>query len=466
MKHSFLFLLPLLLVTSGVFSQNSAEHKLRYDIGVLAHDSMFGRGSGTQFELRAAYYVAQEFERAGLVPYYSESQSFIHNFNYHNYRYYENMLQLKGVDCKYGREFGVVAGSSVCDTLRLKMKIYKQSDLTTAAGIYKGKAVLFRLNGSKKWNRNEFAGAIEKMQLLEKMGAAALFIYDARNTTFRNQLFEADSMPEFSIPVLFLSQDLGRWAEEHNVEDCMVRVNMDKNRNQSRNVMGFLDKGASQTIIIGAHYDHVGISGPDSAYIGNPRIFNGADDNASGTAVMMELARWAVKQSDLRYNILFIAFGAEELGLYGSKHFCNSKLFAGTNIAWMLNLDMVGRFDWNRKKQLFILGLGSSRDWYKHLEHIDSKGFSVKKIKGGPAFSDHHPFVRKGVPVIYFTTGLHNEYHKPVDDAERINYEGAARITRYLEDLIFYMQGQAPPSFRKIRGREHFSAVMRLLILK
>jgi hypothetical protein len=467
MQYKFILLiLVLALQNELLWSQNSTAQHLRHDIGVLAHDSLFGRGSGTPHEENAALFVAEEFRKAGLSPYLSEDQSFIHPFYFQNYHYFPSLFRLNDKGYSYGRDFGSVSGSSISDTIKLGIVSASGEFSREHNEDYTGKAVLLNLRGSRRWNRDLYEEDINRIKHLIHKGAAALLIYNAGNETFRDKLFNADSVPDFPVPVVYLSEALGREAEELEDAVCELSVIMNKNRKQSRNVMGFLDKGATQTIVIGAHYDHVGISGRDSAYIGNPGIHNGADDNASGTAVLMELARWAALQPDLKYNILFIAFGAEELGLYGSKHFCNSPEFNETNIAWMLNLDMVGRFDWNMKKQLFILGLGSSRDWNNHLEHINREGLSVKRIKGGPAFSDHHPFIQKGIPVIYFTTGLHNEYHKPVDDADQINYEGAARIVLYLEDLVSYMQGQASPSYRRIRGREHFYAVMRLLILK
>ncbi|MBC9813609.1 M20/M25/M40 family metallo-hydrolase [Crocinitomicaceae bacterium CZZ-1] len=188
------------------------------------------------------------------------------------------------------------------------------------------------------------------------------------------------------------------------------------------NVIGFLDNGAAKTIVIGAHYDHLGhgtIGGSrDTLNIG--QIHNGADDNASGVAGLLELAR-VYAQNDLKepFNLLFIAFGAEELGLLGSLHYTEHPVIPLEQVHWMLNMDMIGRY--NPENGVAVIGYGTSPAFAEIFEDItsDIKFYTGKDGKGG---SDQTSFYLKNIPVLFFHTGGHPDYHKSTDDADKIDY--------------------------------------------
>ncbi|HNW54755.1 MAG TPA: M28 family peptidase, partial [Bacteroidales bacterium] len=154
-----------------------------------------------------------------------------------------------------------------------------------------------------------------------------------------------------------------------------------------------------------------------------------------GTAAMLELARWATKETGLKYNYIFAAFSAEEKGLFGSKAFCSLPWVNNTNIAYMLNMDMVGRLGCEGDT-MSVLGVGSSQVWEPLIDTVQHPDFAIKKITGAPAFSDHSPFLKKDIPVIYFTTGIHPDYHTPKDDTELINFEGMVELVSYLQHFI------------------------------
>ncbi|MFD2597736.1 M20/M25/M40 family metallo-hydrolase [Sphingobacterium corticis] len=197
---------------------------------------------------------------------------------------------------------------------------------------------------------------------------------------------------------------------------------------QADNVIGFLDNGAKNTIVIGAHYDHLGhgtIGGSrDTLHIGE--IHNGADDNASGIAGLLELARhYSENNKKETFNILFIAFGAEELGLLGSKYFTENPTIPLTDIHWMLNMDMIGRYQ--PENGLAIIGHGTSPAFVEIFDGLtsDIKFFTSKDGNGG---SDQTSFYKKDIPVLFFHTGGHADYHMASDDADKIEYDALKAI--------------------------------------
>lgn len=202
------------------------------------------------------------------------------------------------------------------------------------------------------------------------------------------------------------------------------------------NIIGFLDNGAEKTIVIGAHYDHLGHGGAggsrDTLNIG--KIHNGADDNASGVAGLLELARHYSQNDDKEsFNILFIAFGAEELGLLGSKYFTENPTVPLTEIHWMLNMDMIGRY--NPENGVAIIGYGTSSVFPDIFEGItsDIRFYTGKDGNGG---SDQTSFYKKGIPVLFFHTGGHPDYHATGDDPHKIDYQSLKSILELEIDVI------------------------------
>jgi len=169
---------------------------------------------------------------------------------------------------------------------------------------------------------------------------------------------------------------------------------------------------------------------------GSRNIHNGADDNASGTAALIELAKMMKKSKFKKNNYLFIAFSGEELGLYGSKYFTEHPTVALATINYMINMDMVGRLN-DSTKSLAVGGFGTSPAWATVIKPNEKKlPFVIKIDSSGSGPSDHTSFYRKDIPVLFFFTGQHKDYHRPTDDAERINYDGELLIVNYINNLI------------------------------
>jgi len=229
-----------------------------------------------------------------------------------------------------------------------------------------------------------------------------------------------------------------------------VKFNEETNSKiDAKNIIAFIDNNKKNTVIIGAHYDHIGYGGQYSLDRGVNEIHNGADDNASGTAMLISLAKQLKNRNDLKNNYLFIAFSAEELGLIGSRYFVNSEIFDSESINFMINLDMVGRL--NEERELSIYGVGTS-SIFKQVVNSLNNNFKLKIINDGTGPSDHTSFYNKDIPVLFFNTGSHENYHRPSDDVDLINYEGISEISNYVIDIIDELE-----TYNKLEFKETIS---------
>ena len=215
----------------------------------------------------------------------------------------------------------------------------------------------------------------------------------------------------------------------------------------SKNVIGFIDNGAKNTVVIGAHYDHLGYGGQGSLYVGK-EIHNGADDNASGTALMLDLAN-QLKFDNFNNNYLFIGFSGEEMGLLGSNYFVKNPTIDLSSINYMINLDMVGRL--KEDKSLAIYGVGTS-PIFKQTINSNNDSFNIIENESGVGPSDHTSFYINDIPVLHFFTGQHADYHKPSDDPDKINYEGVKEISDYIFSLISDLNDNGRIVFRKTKN--------------
>ncbi len=226
------------------------------------------------------------------------------------------------------------------------------------------------------------------------------------------------------------------------------------------NVVGYIDNKAPNTVVIGAHYDHLGLGNQGSSLDANPqnKIHNGADDNASGVAGVLELARYfqtnKVKEST---NFLFICFSGEELGLYGSKFFTEQPTIPLDKITYMINMDMVGRLD-PATKSLAVSGTGTSPVWEPLLKSLSSDHLKIKTDSAGVGPSDHTSFYLKNIPVLHFFTGSHSDYHKPSDDVEKINVDGEKEILDLIIQLTEKLNGQPKLAFLTTKNKSMSSA--------
>lgn len=215
------------------------------------------------------------------------------------------------------------------------------------------------------------------------------------------------------------------------------------------NVIGYIDNKAAQTVVIGAHYDHLGMGSNSSLHRDGIAVHNGADDNASGVAIMLDLA-YRIKSSDNRSNnYLFIAFSGEEMGLLGSNYFTKNPTLPLPSINYMINMDMVGRL--NDQRALAINGIGTSPRWNQVINAVN-KDFKLVTSDSGIGPSDHTSFYLNDIPVLHFFTGQHEDYHKPSDDADKINYNGMQLIADYILNIITEVNHAGKLTFRKTKN--------------
>lgn len=223
---------------------------------------------------------------------------------------------------------------------------------------------------------------------------------------------------------------------------------------ECRNVVGYLDNGAPYTIVIGAHYDHLGLGHDHNSLDANPvgKIHNGADDNASGTAGVIELANYfannGVKE---QHNFLFICFSGEELGLVGSKKFTENPTIDLTTVSFMVNMDMIGRL--NGEKRLVIGGVGTSPSFVPAIDGLQTD-IGIKKDSAGIGPSDHTSFYLKNIPVLFAFTGQHSDYHKPSDDADKVNYAGLKEVVGLVQSLVETLDKEPKLTFQATKSKE------------
>lgn len=475
------------------FSQAAIDGRLRQDVTYLSSDELEGRGLQTRGLELAADYLAEQFRTAGLKAnlyagtpfqefklYSSGTTGAVQSLEVHlpdrspqqlvSGHDYRSLMVTPSKPFDYPLVF---VGYGITDKSR-QYDDYARVDV-------RGKAVIVLRHEPQKhlaaspFNGTDFtyhAYLLEKVRNAFGHGAAALILCTDAATLAESHDTHADPLLEAeltsgigteSLPVVHcrraiveewistslgkslrdLEQQIDQTLKPHSAELKSAHVQgtvaVVRPGKTVRNVVGVLEgEGdlASETIIIGAHYDHLGRGGWGSLASGvNDEVHNGADDNASGTAVLIEAARQlAASTQSRRRRVVFIGFAAEELGLYGSKRYIQDPLVPLSDTVAMLNLDMVGRL---RDRQLTMYGTGTAVEWPNWLSRLSANhDLSLHMEPSGFGPSDHAPFYEQGIPVLHFFTGFHPEYHRPTDDADLLNIEGMRQITDLLVNLV------------------------------
>jgi hypothetical protein len=244
----------------------------------------------------------------------------------------------------------------------------------------------------------------------------------------------------------------GNWYQDFEVQYKAHPHAKETETRTARNVIGYLDNDAEYTVVVGAHYDHLGHGIMGSRHTGDPAVHNGADDNASGVALLLQLAEQLKTGRATNNNYLFIAFSGEEMGLFGSKYFVNNPTINLGKVNYMLNMDMVGRL--NEDKVLSVNAAGTSPAWKEVLNDLSIGGIDAVTSESGIGPSDHTSFYLKDIPVLHFFTGQHDDYHKPEDDAELVNYQGLLLTTEYILALIEELDGEGKLAFTKTKDEK------------
>jgi hypothetical protein len=273
-----------------------------------------------------------------------------------------------------------------------------------------------------------------RLKKLQEKGAKGVILIQSKDQQGKAPQQDFDKRNSVGIPVLY--EPTEKWARRlRKQRSVSITVDMELLTYQVSNVAGWINNEAPTTVVIGAHYDHLGMGRAGSLYRGDePAIHNGADDNASGVAGMLTLARFLSTTEDSRlrrFNYLFVGFSAEEMGLLGSNYFVEN-LPALPEYNFMFNMDMIGRME---ERQLQVNGVGTARYWPEVLKNI-SCGLNLTTTKSGVGPSDHSSFYYQKIPALHFFTGTHEDYHKPSDDAEKVNYAGMLATVRLMASMI------------------------------
>lgn len=455
-----LFLISLTLTAQSKKEKKAKEKSdkilvdnLRQHISILAADSLEGRRTGTPGEMKAANYLAAQYQKLGLQP-AGTYPSFIQAFNIEEGKTIAPETYLKTGD----------------DTLQLTEDYFPFS--FSPSQNFKGMVTWGVQEQGEPWladvkepiesnTNNPHFDLLQWVRTKAKDAAAqkatALLLHNSGTTPDSLEFTAKDRGETTTIPVIYLTADgVKKMKDQSEIATTINgKVVLEDKIRKAHNVTAYLDNGAANTIIIGGHLDHLGY-GEDhnSRYTGQPEIHNGADDNASGTSAVVELARLLKERSATvpfnQNNYCFINFSGEELGLYGSKHFTDYPPFNMSKINYMINLDMVGRLN-DSSHALTIGGVGTSPDFGKLIATNNTQLFTIKIDSSGTGPSDHTSFYRKDIPVLFFFTGLHTDYHKPGDDADKINYKGEAAIVDYIVNVIQKTGVQPKLAFSKTR---------------
>lgn len=422
---------------------------LQAHISYLADDKLEGRRTGSAGEKLAYEYIIDQFTKTGLIP-KGENGTYLQEFEVNDGRFINpsSHLIINNNDLQVNKEY-----------FPLPFCPNKSMEATSALALQEsGGPWFFDLKELLESNKNnphfDLTEAIsDKAKALQKKGAAALIVFNT-GTIDDGLKFEPKSKAvPLDIPVLYITKEAKNkyLKDETATLDIKMKILVEEKKRTGHNVVGYIDNKAANTIIIGAHYDHLGY-GEDhnSMYTGTePAIHNGADDNASGSAAMMETSRLLKTAKFKNNNYLFIAFSGEELGLYGSKYFTEHPTIELSAVNYMINLDMVGRMN-DSSHAVTVGGYGTSPTWGELIQE-KNKFFTVKFDSSGTGPSDHTSFYRKDIPVLFFFTGLHTDYHKPSDDADKINYLGELQVVKYIYGIIEETDKKNKLAFTKTR---------------
>ncbi len=460
----FTFLLAALLIaTAGVAQQPALEpsaEKLQKHVSYLASDELDGRRTGTKGANDAARYIAAEFERLGIRPAPATDSRKI---NVMSARYLQTFPYIGQVDLGKNNVLSVRTG----ETLNLRvgedwmpLGISPNQKLALTGVVFAGYGIT-----ANERNYNDYKGTYSKNQVAviqkgtpdgdnphgkfttagqlrfkvaaaQSAGVGALLIISSEDDLKTDALakLQYDNAGLAGIPVAVISKQVAEKlanAKEVTLVTDVVRVDV-----PAHNVVGVIEGSdpvlKNEAIVIGAHYDHLGRGGDGSLAPRSGEIHHGADDNASGTAGVLELARiFSAQRSKLKRTLVFIAFSGEDEGLLGSNYYVNHPLVPLDKTVAMINMDMIGRMKDNK---LVIGGVGTAKEWRQLIGSGDTLALTLNEDGYGP--SDHSQFYGKQIPVLFFWTGTHNDYHKPSDTFDKINYNDEARILEMVARIV------------------------------
>lgn len=404
----------------------------------LSSEKYKGRETGTRDELNAAYYIMLQMKLAGLSPAGRNDNYFqAFPFSIKPVLRETNQLIVNHTAYKPGTEYfplsfsasGTVEGKAVHVNYDIRQK--EENDTLNPDG----KIAIINTGLAKGIGENKSEYLKNKALDAQENGAIAVIFIASEPGSLIPEPELTGYSDTLNIPVIYargmpLKQFLD--ASEWSVK---LQTNILREERIGYNVFGKIDNNAERTVLLGAHYDHIGLGGENSLYRGDDTlVHNGADDNASGVAMILTLSHELKKNPYRNFNYIIAAFSGEEKGLLGSKWALENPTFDTARVSFMLNFDMVGRLDSSGK--LFINGTGTSDAWNQIFEDLDTGELSIILNNEGTGLSDHASFYFKQIPALHFFTGIHNDYHRPTDDFEKLNLAGMRAVYTLILNLL------------------------------
>jgi aminopeptidase YwaD len=451
-------LISVLLLTISIHAQKLSKQdkislqNIKAHVMFLADDKLEGRRTGTAGEELAYQYIVTQFKLNGLEP-KGNGNSFIQEFEINEGKEIlpSTFFIMDGEYLKAEKDFFPFSWS-----INGKAQFVASPSLHENGGAWFWDLKELLLENESNPHFDLMNAIRNKEKDAAQKGAIALVIYNSSNKETGLKYDGKDRSETSTIPVIYLQKHIAEKiaTDPSRMMDIQFKTEQGEKIRKGHNVVGYINNNASTTIILGAHFDHLGY-GEDhnSRNTGAPAIHNGADDNASGSAALIELSRLLKKEGNKKNNYLFIAFSGEELGLFGSKYYTDHPTVSLTDVNYMINMDMVGRYN-DSSKTITIGGVGTSPAWGSLLNAEKKPAFVIKVDSSGTGPSDHTSFYRKNIPVLFFFTGLHADYHKPSDDYDKINYNGELLIVKYITQLIERGSKETRLVFTKTREQQ------------
>ena len=422
-----------------VLIQNLENH-----IKFLASDELEGRRAGTLGEQKAVDYIITQYQKAGIQA--MGANGFIQSFPIDEGKKLSasSFIRVNKQTLLLDSSFFPISNSGTGN-----IKSMASLSLNEAKQIwFKDVGEVLEENTSNPhFDINEWLLTTAKET--KQKGGAALFLYNSGSLVDNIQYYKFDTAKTLPIPIVYITKKAYSkyFSDELATYEIEASIEFEHPSRTAHNVAAFIDNHATNTVILGAHLDHLGYNEDHNALDINNNIRNGADDNASGTAALIEIAKALQKKSPKNNNYLILHFSGEELGLFGSKYWLEHPTYTG-NYNYMINMDMVGRYDTARK--LTVGGFGTSSKWANILTAV-STSLITHYDSAGSGPSDHASFYRKDMPVLFMFTGSHSDYHKATDDWDKINYIGESQIIRYVQSIIKTTDAEGKLDFLKTR---------------
>lgn len=445
-RRSPLLIVFLAIFINPAFTQKKKDSRLgkvdkmvlanlKTHITYLADDKLEGRRAGTKGEQLAAEYISEEFRKIGVEP--KGNSGYLQTFEIYDGKQVDatTHLIINGNSLTYPQDYFPFPFSPAASIESIATIAIQEAGVPW---FYDLKDVLEDNESNPHFDINAYIAT--NASKAHAKGATAIILYNSEEGSTAMKFEPKDRSERSAVPVIYVSREVATkyFADESASLDIKLRTSISDKIRKSHNVVGYINNGALRTVVLGAHYDHLGF-GEDGNSMhrgGEKQIHNGADDNASGTAAVIELARLLKSSKNKSSNYLFIAFSAEELGLNGSKYFVENPTVSLSSVNYMINMDMIGRMN-DSSKAVTIGGFGTAPEWQRFIVTNDPRlPFSIKIDSSGTGPSDHTSFYRKDIPVLFFFTGVHSDYHRPGDDHQKINYEGELKIINYIHNLI------------------------------